>query len=76
VNLVYKGQLMGLGQTPVDTSIVESYNWLKQKCEDQFGAEFCQSILPEQPVWLPPTTETKIPWYAYLIAGFIIGKIL
>jgi len=61
---------------PADMSLMDAYRWLQSECAARLGEDVCAAFLPEQPIWLPPTYKTDLPWYVWLLAGFIIGKII
>lgn len=71
-----------LGQVDDNLSISERYRQIRDSCVEKFGPEFCNAVLPQTPIWLPPpergveTPPFGLSWYVWAIIGFLMGKVL
>lgn len=76
--------LTPLGQTvpapPAPITLQQMYTWVKAQCHQRFDAinpDFCNSIFPTRPVYLPPPQErSRIKWYWWAAGGYLVAKIL
>lgn len=68
--------VQGLGQTQTGVSRVleDQYATLRAKCIQQYGEQFCNSVMPRNMVYA--ITRRTFPWWAWMIAGYMAAKVL
>ncbi len=63
----------GLAQT-----LEERYRDLRSKCIENYGPDFCNTVLPRNLVYAVTSKagRTTIPWWLWMIAGAFVGRLV
>lgn len=64
----------GISQTGITQTLEDQYTTLRNKCIEQYGANFCNAVMPRNMVYA--LTGQKKPWWMWMIAGYLVAKIL
>ncbi len=77
VNITPMG-IGGLGQTGVSRTLEDQYLTLRRKCIEQYGVDFCNSVMPRNMVYaLTRRGEGySLPWWMWMIAGYLVAKVV
>ena len=63
---------------PVDpyASVAAIWSEIKAYCETKMTPTQCNALLGYNPIYYPPTCidKPKVPFWAWLVAGYIAGK--
>lgn len=79
---VYAGfsGLSGLGQASTGPlSVMEDkYMVLRSKCVEQYGADFCNAVLPRSMVYAITRRDEgySLPWWVWMLLGLLVGRLL
>jgi len=71
----------GLGQTDVrgiSRTLEGQYATLREKCIEQYGEDFCNSVLPRAMVYAVTRRGEgyTVPWWAWMLAGYLVAKVI
>jgi len=56
----------------------EQYFKLKEKCIEQYGADFCNAVMPRSMVYAITRRDEgyTVPWWFWMIVGAVAGKLI
>jgi len=81
---------LALGQTP-EMSILpidgntgdilkQKYATLRNKCIENYGADFCNAVLPQNLVYAVTRRrdagKSALPWWGWILIGWVLSKIV
>lgn len=84
---VYLGQapidrevaLLAQGQQ-VDAGLMQEaqsqYDDIRSWCAERFGAQFCNTVMPQNVLYAMERRAEGLPWWAWLGIGFVVAKIM
>jgi len=73
------GAAPNLGQLgDIRTEAEERYATLRQKCIEQYGEGFCNSVLPRNMIYALTRRDEgyTLPWWLWMILGYAAGKVI
>ena len=67
-----------LGQINISRTLEEQYAMLRGKCVENYGPDFCNSVLPRSMVYAVTRRGEgyTLPWWAWMIAGLLAGRLI
>ncbi len=70
--------LGNLGQFDVTSSVEDQYTTLREKCLENYGPDFCNSVLPRTMVYaLTRRGEGyTLPWWAWMLLGGLAARLI
>ena len=68
-----QAQMSGITDT-----LEQSYQDLRNTCIDNYGPDFCNTVLPRNLVYAVTRKDQRaaLPWWGWLLIGGIVGRVL
>ncbi len=71
---MYQVNGLALGQDTTEEPVINVWQALNELCLTKLSPEQCAGLIGTQPVYFPPTCKRTVPWWAYVILGYVAGK--
>lgn len=69
--------VLRLGQTENPYSpVITVYDEMRALCLSKLPVDACDGLIPARPLYYPPEMRASVPWWVFLAAGFVIGKMV